>query len=189
VTPFNSSTIFDCSESELISRYTDDCWSEHSIANAPTASVLVEHLPERLPTIGNLGNRFMFTWIKSLADRFKWSCLFALQQREHLALNCDDPFDPRLFRKVFWQHGYCAVEVVNYANDLQQETLGGKAGLALALFSDATAEVHKVGRGALMGGTLLIALKRRSCQGGGEVALSLWCAIGGEVPLVRFHML
>ena len=108
--------MFACSDFDLIGRHTDDRWSEHSIADAPTASVLLEYLPGRLPAIGNLGYRFMFTWIESLADRFKWSCLFALQKREHLALDCGDPFNPRLFCKVLWQRGSCAVEKIGRAH-------------------------------------------------------------------------
>ena len=60
--------------------------------------------------------------------------------------------------------GEGALQVVGDRQDLEEQGLARQAGLALALFGGAAAEVGEVGGGALMGGDLLVPLQ----QGGGE---------------------
>ena len=66
-----------------------------------------------------------------------------------------------LFRSgcAFWGGGEGTLQVVGDRQDLEEQGLARQAGLALALFGGAAAEVGEVGGGALMGGDLLVPLQ------------------------------
>ena len=111
-----------------------------------------------LAAVRNLGNRLMLPRIKCLADRFKWGHPFALEECQKFSMDGRDPFDPRLSRKALGHSRQGAIHVVSDRQRLEEEGFAGQASLALPLLGGASAEVGKVGRGALMGGDLFVAL-------------------------------
>ncbi len=136
--------------------------------------MLCDDFAGRLAAIGNLGDRLMLPRIKCLTDRFKWGHPFAFEECQKFSMDCGDPFDPRLSRKVLGHSRQGAIQVVGNCQRLKEEGFAGQASLALSLLGGAAAEVGKVGGGALVGGDLLVALQK-----GGGKRIELRCPLLG----------
>src|SRR5665811_444618 len=142
--------------------------AQHAVPKAVAAPDLQHDLALRGAAPGDVTQRLVLIWVEGQPEGLDRGHALALEERPELAVDRDDPLEPRVVARLWREVLEGEVEVVGQLHDPREQGLAGAVEVALPVGLRPALEVRVVGRGPLGRHKVLVGLRERRSAFGGQ---------------------